>query len=438
MPRAMQEKDIHIMKAIKAMAMLTVRDATRSSLFASALVLALTASAALPVLIKGDGSARGNVKIAVEYTLTAVMYVLGAMVLWTGVRAGGADIAGRQAHLLVTKPVSGFEIWIGKWVGLLFVAAALLAASGTAAYLALLWKTRPSALSPEERPALAEEVLVARSMIRPEMPVRPNWTARDRATSLRPGESRAWDFVPGRDIAGLPMRFEYTMTSPRQLEFKPVAVKWAAGPAGGASATVFEGGVIAGTRHSFALPRDAAGGDGRIHVEVVNMQSNPPADISFGRDSAAVFARTGGFGMNMLKVLVIIFCQLAALAALGLTAGCLLSTPVALFASASVVTILTLGSFINVAASDRDMVIYRPVRSISGMDRLMKAHFSLLNTVVGPLRKYNMISSLPAGRMVPWATVGKACGSFVLFYGGVMCLAGSGLFRRRELGLPRE
>jgi hypothetical protein len=68
-------------------------------------------------------------------------------------------------QMVAVKPIARWEIWIGKWTGIMLLNVFLLAVSGVAVYLLLQW--RSGQLAPETQQKLQSEVLVARGSLRP-------------------------------------------------------------------------------------------------------------------------------------------------------------------------------------------------------------------------------------------------------------------------------
>ncbi len=67
-------------------------------------------------------------------------------------------------QVLAVKPIARWQIWIGKWLGIVTLDAALLAMSGLCICCLLQW--RATRLPPEERAVLRNEVLIARASLK--------------------------------------------------------------------------------------------------------------------------------------------------------------------------------------------------------------------------------------------------------------------------------
>src|SRR3974390_929176 len=152
------------MQQLLAIALLTWKAALRFRLFVVIAVLLLSSVVGLPVIIKDDGTARGFTQILLTYTLSTISALLGLSTLWLACGTLARDIEECQIQVVAVKPIARWQIWLGKWLGLMSLNAALLALSGASVYLLLQW--RATRLPAEERRVLRNEVLVARGSAR--------------------------------------------------------------------------------------------------------------------------------------------------------------------------------------------------------------------------------------------------------------------------------
>src|ERR1700690_1997550 len=148
------------MQRLIAIAGLTWKAAFRFRLFLVLAVLLLAAVVGLPILIKDDGTARGFTQILLTYTLSVITALLGLSTLWLSCGTLARDIEECQIQVVATKPVARWQIWLGKWLGIVSLNAALLAISGACVYGLLQW--RATKLPVDEQKVLREQVLVAR------------------------------------------------------------------------------------------------------------------------------------------------------------------------------------------------------------------------------------------------------------------------------------
>src|SRR5437899_5710939 len=128
------------MQRLLAIAGLTWKAALRFRLFLVIAVLLLGSVVALPLLIKDDGTARGFTQILLTYTLSTITALLGISTLWLACGTLARDIEECQMQVVAVKPIARWQIWLGKWLGLMSLNAALLALSGSSVYGLLQWR----------------------------------------------------------------------------------------------------------------------------------------------------------------------------------------------------------------------------------------------------------------------------------------------------------
>ena len=150
------------MQRLLAIAWLTWKAAFRFRLFLVVAVLLLAAVVGLPFLLKDDGTARGFTQILITYTLSVITALLGLSTLWLSCGTLARDIEECQIQVVATKPIARWQIWLGKWLGIMSLNAALLALSGASVYGLLQW--RANKLPAAEQEILRAQVLVARGV----------------------------------------------------------------------------------------------------------------------------------------------------------------------------------------------------------------------------------------------------------------------------------
>ena len=129
-----------MIRRVAAIALLGIRAPLRSRLVLGLLALLAVILAG----IRGDGTAQGEMRMLLTWTLGVAAGVLGAATLWAGCAAVASDIeAGRHAPTAVS-PARPFEIWLGRWLGLVVVNGALLLVAVAAAHRAAAGRSAPS------------------------------------------------------------------------------------------------------------------------------------------------------------------------------------------------------------------------------------------------------------------------------------------------------
>src|SRR6059036_1350668 len=156
------------MQRCLAIALLTCKAAFRFRLFWVLTFLLLASVVLVPLLIKDDGTARGFTQILLTYTLSVITSLLGFATLWLACGILARDIEECQLQMVAVKPIPRWQIWLGKWLGLVLLNLALLFISGVSVYALLHW--RAGRLPPAQQEVLRKEILVSRASLKPEPP----------------------------------------------------------------------------------------------------------------------------------------------------------------------------------------------------------------------------------------------------------------------------
>src|SRR6266536_2966917 len=153
------------LRGLFAVAWLTLQAAFRYRLLHILALLLLGAVIGFPLIIKHDGTARGFTQILLTYTLGTIVTLLGFATLWLACGTLARDVEECQMQMVAVKPVARWEIWLGKWTGIMAMNFLLLATSGAAVYFLMQWRARQ--LPAEAQEKLRSEVLVARGSLKP-------------------------------------------------------------------------------------------------------------------------------------------------------------------------------------------------------------------------------------------------------------------------------
>ena len=454
------------MNKILAIAGIAIRNAVRSRIVIILLGILLMVIVGLPLTIKGDGTLAGQVRILLGYTLGLVSFVLSIATLWAGCAAVSLEIQERQLHLIVTKPVHRVQIWLGKWLGLLILNAALVAFSGAVVYGLLRWTTRPETLTSEQRTELRENTLVACTVLKPE-PVNVDNAARAelgtlRANNILPpdvlesevskairqklllqaysvpqGGTRQWTFdAPARVSAGHPLLFRFRFSgSSMGPEFVPG--RWTVRRESGASAFQVTQTNTPGGTCLFKSPATAAVGGGKLIVEYENFSATPIV-VSFDpEDGLKLYSYSGSFESNLVRALLAILFRLAFFAALGVTAGSLFSMPVASFVAICGLLMMQLSGYIqSIAGQDVILHSHGEANGPTIWDHFFGAVFKTFYAVIGPLQGPDSLELLTTGQLMSWAWLGSIFLVQVVVYGGILMLVSGWVLNKRELALP--
>ena len=369
------------MQPLLAIAWLTWKAAFRFRLFLVVAVLLLGSVVGLPLLIKDDGTARGFTQILLTYTLGTITALLGLSTLWLACGTLARDIEECTVQVVAIKPIARWQIWLGKWLGIMTLNAVLLTLSGASVYGLLQW--RATRLPADQQRILRDEVLVARGSAKPanfdkEIQAETDRLLRERlqknpdtradiADARRKileqvkteyqevpiGYGHKWqvDMGRARNIAlGQPLYLRVKFNAADKSPSGTFAGQWWVGEPRKTSLWRSEVMSLApDTFHEFEIPAyyDESG-----VLTVTFGNANNTALLFPLEDGLEVLYREGGFGLNFARGLGIIFCWMALLATLGLASASLLSFPVAAFLSLGVLTLALSSGTISNAVSE--------------------------------------------------------------------------------------
>lgn len=455
------------MQRVVAITWLTWKAAVRFRLFLVVTVLLLAAVVGLPLLIRDDGTARGFTQIVLTYTLTAITGLLGLCTLWLACGTLARDIEECQLQVVATKPIARWQIWIGKWLGIMSLNAVLLAVSGTAVYVLLMIQARH--LSPQEQTVLRNEVLVARGSVKPiradaEIERQTEELLQERLRKIR--VERA-DLAEVRRQVREQVKAAYQLVPPGytrawRLEFgllrhlmgdRPLTLRVKFNSAEKSASGTFEGVWVIGdvqktkklwrsdvlslapdTFHEIQIPPNFLDDQGVLTVNFINSRDNPALLFPLNEGIEVLYPE-GTFGLNFVRGIGIIFCWMAVLAAMGLAAASFLSFPVAAFVALGVLTLVFSTTTMSTAVEEGTIANYNAEKGkgYSPADVVVIPMFKAILKVISLAKDFSPVDSLSTGRSITWAELGLAFGQIVLLLGGIAAVFGIIVFTRREL-----
>ena len=451
------------MQRILAITRLTWKAAFRFRLFWVLLSLLLASVVLLPLLLKDDGTARGFIQIMLTYTLSVTASLLGFSTLWLACGTLARDIEDCQMQVVVVKPVARWQVWLGKWLGIMLLNATLLAVSGTCVFGLLKW--RASRLEPRQQQILREEIFVARASLREPMPDiaadvqkmvqrAPNrekmspeelqqtqQMLKERMTAMQqvvpPNYQRLWNLDLGLKrhlLSDQPLFMRVKFHVAQTNASGTYLGIWTVGPTNSPLGRSLPQSLAADTFHEIRLPPGLIDDKGILTVSFENRNA---MELIFPlEDGFEILYREGTFGLNFARGLGIILCWLALLAALGLAASSLMSFPVAAFFSFSLLVVaLSSGTLSSVVQEGTVMGLDHETGAGGGtlIDTVMIPFFKLMLSVVKLAQDFSPVDALSTGRSITWGELAKAIGQIVFLLGGLFAAAGIFFFNRREL-----
>lgn len=256
--------------------------------------------------------------------------------------------------------------------------------------------------------------------------------------NVPPGYVRPWQIDLGsakRFLHGQPLFLRVKFNAARKSPSGTFIALWQVGDP--KTKRIWQSGPMSlapDTFHEFEIPPDLFDDNGVLTILFRNENNT---SLLFPLDSGMeVLYREGGFAMNFVRGLGIIFCWMALLAALGLAAASFLSFPVAAFVSlAALALTLSSGTMAN-AVSKGTIMGYNSQKGGWGhspVDIVVIPVFHAILDVINLAKEFSPVDSLSTGRTISWRELGAAFGQIVLVLGGPIGLFGIWAFSRREL-----
>lgn len=128
----------------------------------------------LPLIFGSEDRVTYMVQGFLTYSNMIVAVLLGLMTVLLAARTVSLEIATRQIHMTLTKPLGRVQYLLGKWLGIVLLNAVLLVVAGIATYGFTMAIAQNPALNDLDRYAVDREVLTARLAKSPD-PVDSSW-----------------------------------------------------------------------------------------------------------------------------------------------------------------------------------------------------------------------------------------------------------------------
>jgi ABC-type transport system involved in multi-copper enzyme maturation permease subunit len=379
--------------------------------------------------------------------------------------------------MVVVKPISRWQVWLGKWFGILAVNAILLLLSASAVFLLLQWRSQK--LPPQEQAILHNEILVARGSIKPRIPaydpavqtLLEQWMKKNPAQATDPaavasrrkqileglkasnqitppGFYRTWKLDPGLakdSIRGhsISLRIKFNTPDSMLNSGKTYQGYWVVGDFASSKAYHSEPmNLAADSFHEFTVPAgsELLDSTGKLQVNFLNASDSV---LLFPEDEGIeVLYREGGFALNYFRAVGIIWFWMAFLAAVGLMASSFLSFPVAAFFSIGVLIVgMSTGTISLILEQGTVFEVNHDTGKADAptlVDYVALPVFRALLKTINLVRGFSPIDSLSTGRSVSWSEFSLAFGQIFVLLSGILAAIGITVFTRRELATAQS
>lgn len=458
------------LRPVLAGAALGLRAPLRSRFVFALLALLGAAVLLLPVQLKGDGTDAGELRMLLTWTLGTAVVLLSLSTLWAGCAAVSGDVEGKRHAGAAVSSARPFELWFGRWLGLVALDAAVLAL----VLLAVFVQVRARGLGPDatavrsylpadpdSSEAEARRMLgYALATMPPDKRPEPGsdreaamlqsvrrQLADDSFLPLEPGQERRWRFrLPWaggkrRLLEGDHAELEFSFLSSygEQQGVRGVLRLLAADGREivRRDVTNDDNGFFRIRLDRNAIMRTLNGGD-ILEAVFENAEGESGASVLLRHHGGARLAiPAGGLKANLFRAGVAILALLSLLAALGLSCGCALSFPVAAFAATALCAMVAVSS--SSAFSDPDAAAEHghfhggPGAVVAAIQPVASAVAGAIGATTAPYDRTEALDRLGDGVAVSAVAAWRALALDGLALPLLLGLLGAAALRRREL-----
>jgi hypothetical protein len=450
------------MKKVWAVARNTIAQALRMKIAAVVVVLLAALLPMMSLVMTGDGTLLGKLQTFSSYSLSLVGMMLCILTIAVSAFTLSDEIRRKQIFLAVTKPVSRWQILLGKFLGVIILDIVLLFFFASMVYGLTCMIPYMTESSPQDLQYARNEFFTAReglktrvneadlkkrvedryrklekdrrlpeSMSQAEVLAQLINEERIREQSIDPGQSRQWEFNGVHPAADpntmIFVRYKYD-ASVAPADGKIYGL-WSVG-----DLSSYEQGTLKTPIYNvrwdapvkvvqeFAVPANAVTREGFLGVGFLNSPSMNVSNVMV--QDLEVLYKVSSFTDNYCRALLLLLIRLIFLAALGVTLTTWLSFPVAMLGCLVVFGIGTINGFIVESIEGLGFGI--------GMVYQFTVHplLLLLPRFDGDFSPTKYIIS---GRAIHWLFLLKVAGETIGLKSLLLMLFGMLVFRSREV-----
>ena len=453
------------MKLVLIITKNTIKSIVRDHVFPLYAGILLTGGIILPLTLKGDGTASGQLQISLTYTFGFIGFFLTFTTVWLSSTLIAKDIESHRVHLVLTKPVSASIFGIGKLLGILSIQGVLLVLASSITTIAILSKLYYSDYQPAELEKVRQEILVGRETFLPQ-PVDIEKMAKDeldrrlrdrllpenisnvmmlkelrrqiklRISEVPAGSNRLWEFhhLPkNRESELFRLRYRiYLDEATGQGQKKTRGIWSILNPATDTFKLLRLNTEIAGFQQ-VAISSRMIDEEGTLLLKYENQDPASKSVIFHQGDTPLLLFNANTFWQNFYRTVFLVFLQITFIATLGCTAGAIFSATMAVFISSSYIVLGILVAALAFVFPEQNYsspngIIFRTAAAI----RFIAVHITV------PLNEYYEVQRLVRGELVEVSRMLRTFFDLILFRGLPIGLLGVWALNKRELGLVEK
>lgn len=444
---------------------LTLRSILRERVALSMLTLLALVLILLPAGIESDGTIQGAIRMQIRYGLGISSFLLAAMTLWVSCASIAGDLSSKRLQMVLTKPVSRASIWWGKWLAVVTLVTGLSMICGCVTYLRIQNIMSADSVSPYEKAILMSQQLTAR---RPVDPLQEDLSGE--AEKLADEQMASGAVPPNIERSLVVAEMKYYLRVNRYAASATETVSWTFElnnplQAGETLQLFYEYdgsamgvGTIPGiwtldtktqknvfSEETLEKPFGEKVIPVRVSPEMAGAQtltlnfenrSTEGGRVFFKTDRGVrLFFKAGGFVPNLFRALLLLTGLLAILAAIGVSAGCVFSLPVACYVSA---VVLMLQAFSGVVEEfvEQGAPVREPEQTLfdHGINQFQYKVYQGVLIALKPLEVESPLDRVSRGIVVSPSELFKNI--LFRYTPVVLVLSGGGimLFSKREIG----
>jgi ABC-type transport system involved in multi-copper enzyme maturation permease subunit len=478
---------------VTAIARNVLAEAIRMKISLVFIVMLFFVLAALPMLLNDDQSLRYRVQNFLQYASGFTFVFIALLVVFFGAATVTYEQREKVIWQTMTKPVTAWQYLLGKWLGVVALAAILLAVSATGVFLFTEYLRNQPAVGEleayqaadgsgitEDRLILETQVLTSRMSVRPTLPFSINdpvfESALDSQIQREREFNQSYNPNPAERAVLKNKLFQDEISS--YLSIDPLTEKYEEFVFNGLGSAKamnlpltlrykinaegnrpdifyiltfgFDDGTVLpprrtglGFSHSMPISPDFINSNGQIRIQIINGQLFASNDGNFDiqtnintftipPDGLEISYSVGGYRANFVRVFFVLWVKLAMLGMLAVWASTFASFPVACLISGGMFFIGQSSGFVQ------DSLPGWGKTTVDGDPSIFRTVIYYFADWVSSLFKvYNDLkptSRLSDGQMLSWRSVSRgviALGTIsAVFY-----IAGIVIFRRRQLAI---
>ncbi len=457
------------------------------------LVLLVACVPILPLLLDPSERLTYRVQFLVMWNLGGAFLILSLLTVFLACGSVCGDIASGRIHMSLTKPLDRWEYLVGKWLGIVLYNLVLVALVGIGSFTLVTMLAAGPAADEADRDAVTRQVLVARRAVPPtrddpdaysaaveaaigqRMKDDPDGFGADPATAkrrIRREFDRQWHTVTSDMVSTFvfrDLRTKGDASAEIQLQMEPRALNVDIDFADVAFAMWLndrpwpvrdgeaeEQKLPSLARHVFEIPASIVSESDDLRLRIANRNLIPRGEtratsITFPPgDGLQVLVRTGGFELNFLRCMAIMWFKLAVVAAVGVAAGAMFDLPSAVLASLVILAAAVGSDFFRDALGVYNVMSETPWgraaermsyaaqyavegRGYAAFRMLLGFLTDALLWILPSFSSDAAITNLATGIVIPWSTVAIRLVLFGVVYPVAFGFLGWFVLDRRDL-----